>query len=368
MDPGKAKRHVEFVSGHTGGTALEIMGLLFILCFTCFIKLECERLVFRNFSRITTLIIDFFLILLQTVLPCTLLSNYLLEYCSLLLITVIIFELKAPKHPPRIPLQDGYMAFRRLVRVFVLLYTSICIYGVDLPFFPRRYAKTEVSGVSLMDVGVGMIVIAIGLSNAAFLDVAQTKSRSKIVSTLMKASLPCLLLGMFRTATVKALGYPDHETEYGIHWNFFFTLAFIRCGGILSTCAFSGMKDFDSMTIHFALCAALASIQQFLVIPMADHVFPHVTQPELSRPSPTGNFDLWWLVQANAEGIISLPGYLSLYFYATALGIAIRLHLEPPKKDGRSEEKLKFLCRQGNEEWYAFCKLSTMMSSKVDCA
>ncbi|VDO01677.1 unnamed protein product [Rodentolepis nana] len=353
MDPEKAKRHVEFVSGHTGGTALELMGLLLIIYYAFFIRLECERLFFRKLSRITTLIIDFFLILLQTVLPCTLLSNYLLEYHFLLFFIAVIFMLKAPKHPPSIPIQDGYIAFRRIIRVVVLLYTTICIYGVDLPVFPRRYAKTEVSGVSLMDVGVGMIVVAIGLSNAAFLDVAQTKSRSKIVSTLMKASLPCLLLGMIRTVTVKALGYPDHETEYGQHWNFFFTLAFIRCGGILATYTFSGMRDFDSMTIHFALCVALASIQQFLLLPMADHIFPHITQPELSpRPSPTGSFDLWWLVQANAEGIVSLPGYLSLYFYATALGIAVRLHLEPPKGNGRSEEKLKFLCRQGNEEWY----------------
>lgn len=125
----------------------------------------------------------------------------------------------------------------------------------------------------------------------------------------------------------------------------------LQFGGALSTYAFSELKDFESMTIHFALFVALAAGQQFLVIPMAEYAFPHLTHPEISRPVLTTVFDIWRFIQANAEGIVSIPGYLSLYFYGMALGIAVRLHLEPPKENGRSEDKLKFLCRQGTEEW-----------------
>lgn len=140
----------------------------------------------------------------------------------------MIFKLKAPIDPPCILILDGYVAFRRLIRAFVLLYSCVCICGVDLTIFPQRLAKTEISGISLMDLGVGMIVVAIGLSNASFLDVAQTKSKRKVVETLMRATIPCLVIGGIQTLTTNVLGYPDHETEYGIHWNFFFTLAFIR--------------------------------------------------------------------------------------------------------------------------------------------
>lgn len=107
------------------------------------------------------------------------------------------------------------------------------------------------------------------------------------------------------------------------------------------------------MTVHFVLCMALACIQQWIVIPTASHLFPHLTHPRNStlRQSKKGNFNLGWLIQANAEGIVSLPGYLSLFFYGTALGVALRLHLEPPKENREPVEKLKFLCKQGKEDW-----------------
>ena len=50
--------------------------------------------------------------------------------------------------------------FFKKFRCFANLATGICILAVDFPIFPRRLAKTDLYGYSLMDVGVGIFVVA----------------------------------------------------------------------------------------------------------------------------------------------------------------------------------------------------------------
>ena len=35
----------------------------------------------------------------------------------------------------------------------------------------------------------------------------------------------CIVLGLGRVVTVRAANYNEHGSEYGVHWNFFFTIA-----------------------------------------------------------------------------------------------------------------------------------------------
>ena len=42
------------------------------------------------------------------------------------------------------------------------------------------------------------------------------------------STAPLWLLGFCRLLSVKSTGYHEHVTEYGIHWNFFFTLVIVR--------------------------------------------------------------------------------------------------------------------------------------------
>lgn len=92
--------------------------------------------------------------------------------------------------------------------------TIIAILAVDFPIYPRKYAKTESYGYSIMDVGVGIYVFSSGIvSKVDKLDLWNG----------IKATLIMLVIGTGRMVLTKVIGYQEHVSEYGTHWNFFFT-------------------------------------------------------------------------------------------------------------------------------------------------
>ncbi|ORX72098.1 GWT1-domain-containing protein [Linderina pennispora] len=187
----------------------------------------------------------------------------------------------------------------------MMLMTCFCILAVDFWVFPLKFAKVETNGTSVMDLGVGSFVFSAGVVGAKpFLP---RHVKDKVVKTSLahqlKAGLwtafPILALGFIRYIMTESAEYQKHVSEYGTHWNFFFTLGFLPIFVPL------GLYVYDDLRVT---SMALLVLYQGAI-------------------SLTG-FGKWLegadredgLVAANREGIFSFIGYLAMFLMGMSLG------------------------------------------------
>lgn len=116
-------------------------------------------------------------------------------------------------------LERPKLSFLTNYRASMLLVTSICILAVDFSAYPRRFAKTEELGFGVMDAGVGSFVFSAGI-------VAPT-SPIKMSNNAQKCG-PLFILGVLKYLSTRMVDYHNHVSEYGIHWNFFITMALVQ--------------------------------------------------------------------------------------------------------------------------------------------
>ncbi len=186
----------------------------------------------------------------------------------------------------------------------MMIITCVAILAVDFRVFPRRFAKVENWGTSLMDMGVGSFVFTAGVvSVRASLKEGPGKSArlSKRLVTSLRHALPLLVLGLIRLISVKRLDYAEHVTEYGVHWNFFFTL------GCLPPFAALFQTFFDLVPSYALLSFALAAFYEIAL--------DKTTLGSFILIAPrTGLFS------QNREGIFSFIGYLAIFLAGQSLG------------------------------------------------
>jgi phosphatidylinositol glycan class W len=197
--------------------------------------------------------------------------------------------------------------------------------------FPRRFAKVETWGTSLMDLGVGSFVFSAGVVAARPVLKERESGRTtplgpRLLQSL-RHSLPLLVLGVIRTLSVKGLDYAEHVTEYGVHWNFFFTL------GLLPPFVALFRSALDVIPSYAALSALLAGGYQ-LALEMTPLKAFVLTAPRTD------------LLAMNKEGVFSFFGYLAIFLAGQHAGMYM-LPRESSIKGGAFARRKALLLRMG---------------------
>ncbi|KAK3649368.1 Glucosaminyl phosphatidylinositol (GlcN-PI) nositol acylation protein [Elasticomyces elasticus] len=192
----------------------------------------------------------------------------------------------------------------------MMIITCTSILAVDFKVFPRRFAKTESFGTSLMDLGVGSFVFAAGLVAARPQLKAQRDGRPSFVgsvTTALRHSLPLVVLGLVRLWSVKGLDYVEHVSEYGVHWNFFFTLALLGpvtaiLQPILYWMPAYGLLTFFIGCVYECVLYFTPDLKSYII---------------LSARVPGD-----WISQ-NREGLFSFIGYFAIFIAGQGTGLTI---------------------------------------------
>ena len=221
----------------------------------------------------------------------------------------------------------------------MMISTCLAILAVDFPVFPRRFAKVETWGTSLMDLGVGSFVFSAGVVSARAVVKARRRTTTTtkgnvekltpgpgFITRLIQAarhSIPLLILGFIRLWSVKGLDYAEHVTEYGVHWNFFFTLAllppFVELVDPMAR-SLSQNYSYDMLAVVLALAYEIAlnntDLLRYILI------------------SPRGPD----LLSKNREGVFSLFGYLAIFLAGRGTGVSIVQYQRPSSSSSSSHQ------------------------------
>lgn len=312
----------QFVSGLTGGPISEVYAVTGIALAAFFSHALMKKWALPTIEALNgqpvVFLLEFYfdvMLLLQSI---TIFSNQTAKlYFHALVPAGLIFAYKMAtsnqklKQATQRAPKDDLLPRKQFITAYraqMMIITNLAILAVDFHSFPRRFAKVETWGTSLMDMGVGLFVFAMGLANSRSvikkkLVLAQKEqSYLKLIYQNTVKALPVLVLGLIRLVSVKSLEYQEHETEYGIHWNFFMTLGLLPIVlGILDPVLNYVPRYLVALTIGviYEVCLQKTSLTKFI----------------LDQNNRRDN-----LLTMNKEGLFSFTGYLSIFIFGQSFG------------------------------------------------
>lgn len=298
----------EFMLNSKGSTLWETFCLIFPVCFEIQIASLITTIIFSKYSLTTTsrfavsFVVDFLTIILPMICRITITDYYypLHFFCIMLcLIIGIVYKFKTSPEIKTMSMPLRMKPYITNARSSITVLSVIAILAVDFQIFPRRFAKTETYGYSLMDVGVGLFIFANGIV------APETRYRHHTLRKSIIDSFPLLALGGARFFVTKEANYHVPVSEYGIHWNFFITLAVTK---IVSSLILKIVQ------VHHTFTSAVVLLflhECFLQAGLSNWVFSDVSR---------NNF-----FAANREGITSSLGYVSLHLSSVFIGYVLLL-------------------------------------------
>ncbi|KAJ8686288.1 hypothetical protein QAD02_022082 [Eretmocerus hayati] len=299
----------EAVSNQSGSSAMDVFFVLIpnasCILAACTMLTLCGPYV----SSPTKLLVEFSMTIVPIILCVTVLAEKTVSISQVLLIiaagNILSILAVKPKDSVRSSQFSGTqrLPFLTNFRAMTNIITVVCILAVDFKCFPRKFAKTETYGYSLMDLGVGLFLMA----NAFVAPEARRVTdfsmnfHAKGFVQILKECVPLLVLGFGRLVAVEVLGYQRHVTEYGVHWNFFLTLA--------------GVKLFTEV-LSKKLTTTYSMITGVWILIMHEYALSTKGLKEwVLSDAPRDD-----ILSANREGWVSIPGYVGLYLIGIALG------------------------------------------------
>lgn len=331
-----------FVSNLNGTSVLEItQGLcLPALCilFRGLLIILSQHLCSSHTWR-TRFFIDFVVLIVPMVATLTILSSFvLLEHLAIIFFGAgLFYQIYCRKtcyaRMPiqrilekflKISLESEYIPAISCFRVINSAFTAIAILAVDFPIFPRRFAKTELYGTGAMDFGVGGFVFGTAMVSP---EVRGKYTEGFTFNYFIKSLLsvwPLILLGIGRSVIIKSIDYQEHLTEYGVHWNFFFTLIVVKLVTSLLLIIFPLNKSWlvaIGISVLYQLALDFTPLKRLILY------------------GTDGNGTRVGLLNANREGIISTVGYVAIHMSGVQTGLCMF------KKRSHIKDWIEVACR-----------------------
>eukprot|EP01128_Nolandella_sp_AFSM9_P009568 TRINITY_DN6175_c0_g1_i1.p1 TRINITY_DN6175_c0_g1~~TRINITY_DN6175_c0_g1_i1.p1 ORF type:complete len:458 (+),score=83.86 TRINITY_DN6175_c0_g1_i1:54-1427(+) len=303
----------EWVSGLTGGSLGEV---LLVMCAGPVVTLF-QRAV-SSYRQQETFLVDYLTLIAPLVLVMSFPQYIVPLYISLISLSLLLLKLsgtgwrsadvdeKATQESE--PKLANDLHFLTNFRTLMMMMTCIAILAVDFSSFPRRFAKSEHYGISVMDLGVAGFVFSMALVSPSARGIA-SPSFFRRMKGVMKTMFPSLILGAARFFAVKASDYQQHVSEYGVHWNFFVTLAFVAL-----------LSAIVNPNVQFSAVYGLTILLNYqFALTMLGYEDYILNAPRLS------------FLSMNKEGIASCFGFTAIFLIGSQVGFYLNLFVKKRK-------------------------------------